>query len=286
MNISIFGGGWLGQPLASKLSGARGTVNRHSPNQYHVRVTARSEQSVLMLKELGLVAYPFTLGQSLTEHRDLTALLDNDVVIINIPPGRRNLANDPRASQIFIDNMCALIQQTCIENSAQLIFISTSAVYGDAQGYITEHNKVAPVTESARAHQAVESFILQQIPHSACILRLAGLVGPGRHPGMFLAGKHEVSAGGQVVNLIHQQDVISALEKIILSKTWGEVLHLSAQAHPSRREYYTWAAQQLGLAAPHFAYEVECLQGKWIDASYTLQKLSLSLTYPSPYDML
>ncbi|MEI8649804.1 hypothetical protein P4S73_21080 [Paraglaciecola sp. Hal342] len=61
-------------------------------------------------------------------------MLDNDLVIINIPPGRKNLANNPQASAEFVRNMCELIHSTSIEHKAKIVFISTSAVYGNVQG--------------------------------------------------------------------------------------------------------------------------------------------------------
>ena len=288
MNVSIFGGGWLGQPLATTLSVKKSKTPHSTKRQncYHVRVTARSEQSIINLTEHGLNAYPFFLGESLLTHKDCAELLNNDVVIINIPPGRRHLADNPQASQQFVADMCMLITQVSINQSAKLIFISTSAVYSDALEDVTEQSEVAPITESGRAHQAIEAFIQQHLKPSACILRLAGLVGPARHPGKFLAGRQHLSGASQVVNLIHQQDVISAIEKIIIGHVWGETLHLAAQAHPSRQEYYTWAANKLGLPAPNFVSEPEPKLGKRIDARYSLQRLSLTLAYPSPYDML
>ena len=189
MNISIFGGGWLGQPLATMLSATKSKTSNstNSQDRYHVRVTARSEQSIINLIEHGLNAYLFALGESLLTHKYHAELLNNNVVIINIPPGRRHLADNPQASQQFVADMCMLITQVCTHKSVKLIFISTSSVYSDAVENVTEQSEVAPITESGRAHQAIEAFIQQHHKQSACILRLAGLVGPARHPGKFLA---------------------------------------------------------------------------------------------------
>jgi hypothetical protein len=79
--------------------------------------------------------------------------------------------------------------------------------------------------------------------------------------------------------------VIRAIAQIIEKKIWGVTLHLAANEHPSREEYYRWAAVKLALPEPQFAPSGP-LTGKFIDASWTLQKLGLKLLYPSPFDML
>ncbi|ABG42558.1 dTDP-4-dehydrorhamnose reductase [Paraglaciecola sp. T6c] len=283
MKITIFGGGWLGQPLAVALSKNSANANETAPE---VQVTCRSEASMATIRAQGLQARQFILGGSLQDKAAGSPLLHSDIVVINIPPGRRNLANNPQASEQFVSDMSALIRQTCIEQSAKLIFISTSAVYGDVEGEITENSQLNPSTESARAHCAIEQFIQQNIPQAATILRLAGLVGPKRHPAKFLAGKLDLSGASQVVNLVHQQDVIHAIEHIINREIWGEILHLSAQAHPTRKEYYSWASKQLALTPPVFSEEQKACSGKRLNPEYTLRKLDMQLNYPSPYDML
>ncbi|MEI8649805.1 hypothetical protein P4S73_21085 [Paraglaciecola sp. Hal342] len=95
-----------------------------------------------------------------------------------------------------------------------------------------------------------------------------------------------MAAGSQKINLVHQRDVINAIEKIILNDAWGETLLLSSTEHPTRKVYYCWAAKQLNLIPPTFSAEEQEQPGKHLNPEYTLRKLSLSLAYPSPYDML
>ena len=52
------------------------------------------------------------------------------------------------------------------------------------------------------------------------ILRLAGLVGPGRHPGRFFAGK-SAPDGQHGVNLVHLEDVIGAIELLLQAPKGG-----------------------------------------------------------------
>ncbi|MFT6777341.1 MAG: hypothetical protein ACJAV1_001258 [Paraglaciecola sp.] len=89
-----------------------------------------------------------------------------------------------------------------------------------------------------------------------------------------------------MVNLVHQHDVIHSIECIIKNAVWGQTLVLSASKHPTRKDYYKWAAEQLNLAAPAFIEEIGQPSGKLIDAGKSLDILGIFLKYPSPYDML
>ena len=78
------------------------------------------------------------------------------------------------------------------------------------------------------------------------ILRLAGLVGPSRHPGRFFAGK-SAPDGQHVVNLVHLQDVVAAIELLLQAPKGGHIYNLCAPRHPARGLFYPQMARELGL---------------------------------------
>ena len=82
------------------------------------------------------------------------------------------------------------------------------------------------------------------------ILRLAGLYGYGRQPGRRMAGK-EVTGGDAPVNLVHRDDVVAVITKVIEENISG-IFNVCADLHPSRREVYTAQAERLGFEPPHF----------------------------------
>ncbi|MEI8649803.1 hypothetical protein P4S73_21075 [Paraglaciecola sp. Hal342] len=63
MKITIYGGGWLGQPLATRLS-SNEFREKNEGTSVEVRVTSRSEERLNRLKKDGINALAFTLGQS------------------------------------------------------------------------------------------------------------------------------------------------------------------------------------------------------------------------------
>lgn len=270
MKISICGAGWLGQPLALRLI----------KSGHDVVATSRTAEGVQALINKGIPATKFTLGEAIPQ------VLAGELLIVNIPPGGKAMGNSRQNVTEFVTQICALFAALCFSATSKLIFISTSAVYGDTQQWVTEKSSVAPKTPSARAHVQIEQFINQNIGPNACILRLGGLIGDLRHPVTYLAGKEDLLNGEQAVNLVHQSDVIQAIHQIIHKQLWGEVLHLCATEHPSRQVYYPWAARKMGLIPPTFVQGHKTGQSKILDPAASLQKLAMTLSYPSPYDML
>lgn len=268
--ISILGCGWLGQPLALKLQ----------QSGHPIVATCRSEHKAKKLTDLGLTTVIYALGDDL-EQNHLTELFNSRILVLNIPVGRKN-----PDSKVFLEQIQKLLAHAVCTSIEQVIFVSTTSIYGDPQGLVTETSIPDPQTESARTNLAIEGMVKDYFVRKSTIIRLAGLVGQDRHPAKFLAGKSGLATPEQVVNLVHQQDVINAIQNIIKDDLWSQTLHLCAAQHPTRSEYYTFAAKQLGLTPPTFVEGSVKQSGKLIDASASLELLKMSLAYPSPFDMI
>ncbi len=268
--IAIMGCGWLGLPVAQHLQAAG-----HS-----IVASCRTSDKAQQLTRLGLHAIPFQLGDDL-QHPDLAPLFAADILILNIPFGRKS-----SQSNYYDAHMQQLVTHAAKAQIKHVIFISTTSVYGEPSGHINEQATPHPETDSAKANLAIEEWVKTSFAKHYCILRLAGLVGENRHPARYLAGRRNLAQPNKVVNLVHQTDVVQAIQAVINKGLWSETLHLCAQQHPSRQAYYTKSAQILGLATPHFAQSEVQDSGKVIDASASISKLGIQLRYASPYDMM
>ena len=80
--ISILGCGWLGTPLAERLVQAGHTV----------KGSTRTPEKLAALRAKGIQPYLIRLGPDLN-NGEAADFFDSDVLILNIPPGRR----DPQA---------------------------------------------------------------------------------------------------------------------------------------------------------------------------------------------
>lgn len=268
--ITIIGCGWLGLPLAIQLQ----------KSGHNIVTTCRSEAKAKKLQAMAINCQPWQLGEDLSQQR-LTHLFDSSILILNIPVGRKN----PKA-EAFVENMRSLLQYAAQGQIQQVVFISTTSVYGAIEGVVTEQSPTFPDTESGKTNLAIERLVKQHFGKNTTIIRPAGLVGEDRHPIHFLAGKQNLTNAHHAVNLIHQKDVIDGIERVINNNIWDQTLHLSAIEHPSRQDYYCSSAKQLGLPIPEFTPQEKKALGKIIDPSHSLKLLDLRLSYPSPFNML
>lgn len=264
--LVLCGHGWLGSYLADTRAPAT------------VISTTRTPEKCRQLARQGYQAIPFTLGD---DPAVLTRHCAKATVLLNIPPGRRNPSLDS-----YLDNMLALIDAMIDVKVGHLIFISTTSVYGEETTHtVTETTPVDPQTVSAKAHVAIEERLRRYPNYRVSIVRLAGLVGPDRHPVNALSGKH-FSAGNKVVNLVHVTDVVTALTQLIQRGGEGKTYHLCSLAHPKRGDYYPRTAHARGLALPRFDDTTALPVGKRIDARWSWEMLNTRPQYATPDDMI
>lgn len=226
-SVVILGLGWVGEPLAKALI-ARDCV---------VTGTVRTSEQMLAWQSVcpSVDVVCWQSGQPLP-----AAVQANTTVIITLPPHK--VGADYQAQ------MVALVQQCADRGIAQLIYLSSTSVYGRALGACTEETIPEPETPQAQALLAVEQACLQAAIPCITVLRLAGLIGPKRYPGRFLSNK-PLAGGGRCVNLVHQSDVVALLVAQIFQPESG-IFNLVAPDHPTRAAFYQQACQLAGLALP------------------------------------
>jgi nucleoside-diphosphate-sugar epimerase len=134
-----------------------------------------------------------------------------------------------------------------LPNPPKVLFTSSTGIYGSSSGVITETSPIAADTASGKAVAAAEAW-LQEQPVSLTICRLAGLIGPDRHPGRFYSGR-TIPQGDAPVNLVVQADVIDAIRLIIRSGLPQGIYNVCAASHPPKGDYYSAAAKAIGLEA-------------------------------------
>ncbi len=247
-SVGIIGCGWLGTALAQQLI-AKGV---------EVAATRSNVDNVEELKSQGINANVLVLP---SEQSKLTAhpVFKSQCLIIAITPqfkqGRADYGD--KIEQLII----AAKASSFVE---QIILLSSTAVYNGLSGNITETSALDlsadKVTVLNQAEKAVLSFSnvpSEQVQYSAnkkssYVLRLAGLVGPNRHPGKFLLNGRMLKSPEAKVNLIHQQDVIGLILSILSESIECGIFNGVSSTHVSKKEYYQTAAHALCLDPPCF----------------------------------
>ncbi len=252
--LSIIGLGWLGEPLAHALL-ARGMT---------ITGSVTSEAKACRLRAEGVHA----LCWQATQGMPLPAELVAPVMIVMLPPGR---CHD------YLDALSSIVTAMRLHGGKQLLFISSTSVYGltDTGCEVWQSH---PDEERGQLLLAAERLLIQS-GFLVTIVRAAGLFGPGRYPGRFLAGR-KTSRAGAPVNLVHQADMIGITSNILTQGAWGQLFNACAPSHPTRRAFYERACTLAGLPLPEFSDE--SMAGKQIDGSLVERVLGYRYTYPDP----
>lgn len=151
-----------------------------------------------------------------------------------------------------IKNVIPFIEKSTIEN---VLFISSTSVYGEDNLIVTEETELNPDTESGKQLVQAEQLLQNNQNFKTTVLRFGGLIGEDRHPIKFLAGRTNIENPNAPINLIHQDDCIGIIQKIIELNSWDQVFNAVTPFHPSRKEYYTQKAVDLNLKLPEFNSE-------------------------------
>ena len=268
--VAIVGLGWLGMPLALSLT-ARG---------WQVTGSKTTQDGVEAARMCGIDSFPLVLEPELVcDSDDLDALLNVDALVVTLP-ARRTGGN----GEFYLQAVQEIVDSALAHNVGRIIFTSSTSVYGDVDGVVKEHSPRHPVTESGRVLKELEDWLHNLPGTSVDILRLAGLVGPGRHPGRFFAGKSAPN-GNHVVNLVHLEDVIAAIVLLLQAPKGGHIYNICAPQHPARAVFYSQMARQLDLEPPRFTDAPADGYGKKVDGNRICNELGFEYLYPDPLAM-
>lgn len=256
--IAIAGMGWLGLPLASHFQNLGFPVKGS--------VTSREKATTLLQNDFDVHLVQITDNGI---RGSIRAFLDDvNILVIMIPPGiRRNTGTD------FVLKMAYLLEAIQASEIKKIILVSSTSVYGDSQGKVTEKTIPKPETEAGRQLLQVEQMFFNASPIKTTIVRFGGLYGGSRQPVRYLAGRENLRGGNAPVNLIHRDDCIGIISTIVQQDRFGEIFNAVMPAHPLKSEYYASKAQALGMVPPHYSAETETSPYKQVDSERIEQSL-------------
>lgn len=222
-SISILGSGWLGLPLIKSLVSM----------SYFVKASTTSAKRVPQLSALNAKPYIVDIDNISS---NIDSFLNSKILLINITS--KNIDS--------YKQLVSAIEKSTIE---KVLFVSSTSVYDNLNKIIDESS----ANESTdKALFKIENLFKNCNKIEVTIIRFAGLINYERHPGRFFASGKVVKNPDSFVNLIHQDDCIEIIKQIVDQGIWGEVFNCCADTHPTRREYYTKAAESLKLKIPEF----------------------------------
>lgn len=254
----VVGCGWLGTELAKSLleSGHEVIGSTSTPNK------------IKFLQERGIKAHLLTAEDF---HKKLDWMKELDVLVLNVPPSS--------FGESYADSMVGIATQ--IKESCNVIFVSSTSVYPNNNSTVDESSSIngeqrnGPVVSDAE--KALENLLREKLT----ILRMSGLVGGERHPIRYMTGR-EIKGARQPINLVHRDDCVGIIQKVVNQKFWGQKLNVCSSKHPTKEAYYKKAAVELNLKPPIFIEN----ESNWkiVSNLASREKLGYEYIYDDPFD--
>lgn len=269
--ISVLGCGWLGLPLAEYLRDQGHEIKGSTTSQEKLEILSGKKISPFLLK----------LDPDL-QCNDCDGFWESDILILNIPPGR----GKENVKEFHTKQITNVIEKVSDSPIDFVIFVSSTSVYPEKPGIVAEvdietGNAGRP---SGNALLEAEKMLSAQSDFDTTIIRFGGLYGYDRHPAKYMAGRKNLSKGNAPVNLIHRDDCIGIIDKIISEEVRGKVFNGVSDGHPPRNMYYPAIAEVLGVEPPSFAKDDE--DGyKVVSNRKVKQVLKYTFKYPNPMDL-
>ncbi|MGB3463676.1 MAG: NAD(P)-binding domain-containing protein [Cyclobacteriaceae bacterium] len=260
-HISIMGCGWLGLPLAKHLV----------KEGFSVKGSTTTPDKIESIENHGIIPFLLKAGQ---EGKDMSRFLQSDLLVLNIPPGKSN-------EESYISSMKSMAEIVALSPIRKVVYISTSSVYPNTNSIVSEEDASYQKTpRSGISMLEVEDIWRGLTDITTLIIRFAGLYGPGRNPGRFLAGK-ETSGGSNPVNLIHLDDCIGIIEHFVHHEYPSATFNACAPIHPGRNAFYQQAAHLFGFDPPVFTAP-ESTDHKIVDSGKLLNVTKYRYRHPDP----
>ena len=262
-SISILGCGWLGLPFARRLL----------QEGYQVKGSTTHLQKIEQLQRDGVESF-LLKAEPLLEGPRQEEFFDTDCLFITIPY-KRDL-KDPRYYKEQISSIVSKAKESSVK---KIIFSSSTSVYPDNAGVVTEDSPFSSDNERAKVLLEVEDIC--RAFGEAIIVRFAGLVGNERKIGKFLSGKMDIPDGDSPVNLIHLEDCIEILLLLIKGSYGSQTFNACADEHPFKKMLYTQAAKKAGLPPPEFL-PASVQKTKIVSNQKLKEVLKYRFRYPNP----
>ena len=220
-SVSVLGCGWLGQPLAIALK----------EQGFTILGSNRTQAKADTLSALGIRPFVVNLASS---DEIPKAFLNSDLLIIAV-------------TSKAADEYKRLLEQLMDHPLRKVIFVSSTSVYPDINDIVDEQT---PVSHSPLAE--IEVMFREVTTLETIILRFGGLYGYNRQPGNFFPPGKMIPNPEGYVNMIHRDDCIAIINKMIRKPFLNETFNACSDAHPSRRAFYTQEAIKMGNPVPQF----------------------------------
>lgn len=265
-SLSILGCGWLGLPLGKRMKS----------EGYEVKGATTQETKRLLLEDSGIEPFLIKCSPNVAGER-LNQFFNSKILFLTIPFKR-----DLKDPFFYYDQIQSVISSVESSSINFIIFTSSTAVYPSDSEVVSESDQIIPDNPRSEVLLKIEQSLMENKKFDSTIIRFAGLYGGTRQLGQYLNTVRTPDRNGlSPVNLIHLDDCIEIVYKIINNNIKGEIFNAVSDEHPTRQELYTRKALELGLVPPVFHRESHETR-KIVDNKKLKRALKYQFIHPDP----
>ena len=260
--IAIIGCGWLGLPLAKKLI----------KKNFIVKGSTTSKEKISVLKTEEIKPFLIDLNKNLDKEILNSFLKNVDVLIINIPPKIRK-----EKTINYYGKIQKITSNNLVKKINNIIFISSTSVYGSKQGKINSQTIPSPDTVNGKEILKTEKLFNNK---NNTIIRFGGLINETRNPLNHLIKKSEVLNSDAPINYIHLEDCIGIILSVIKKNKWGKIYLGVTPFHPTKKNYFDNLCKKKRIKKLTFSSK-KTVVNKEIDDNKIKSELDYTFKYPS-----
>ena len=196
--------------------------------------------------------------------------------------------------QVYLQGTRNLVEWLTPTPLKKFVYTSSTSVYGQTDGSVVkESSPTEPASATSQLLVETEKLLLDAAAtrkFPAVILRVAGIYGPDRgHLFLqYLRDEARIAGKGErVLNMIHRDDLVSAIIAALKNGRTGEVYNAVDDEPVAQIHFFRWLSETLGKWMPPFATEEENVQrkrgltNKKISNRKLKMELGVALKYPT-----
>ncbi len=270
MDKLIIGCGYVGKRVAEvwKSQGHR------------IYVTTRSPDRAEDLRENGFT--PFVCD--VTKRETLSELPTVSTVLYAVGMDR---TAGHSMYDVYVQGLANVLEQ--LPRPTRFLYVSSTSVYGQFEGDEVNEETTPGATEGSGKVVLDAERTLREKNSEAIILRFAGIYGPGRvmRKQTVASGEPIVGNPNDLINLIHVDDGVQAIQKAEEQGLPGRVYNVCDGQAVSRWDLYSALAEMLGSPLPKFVPPSSenpaprHAGNRRVSNQRMLEELGVDLKYPS-----
>ena len=242
-SVFIFGCGYVGLALARELL----------ESDVRVGALTRNSEKAGQLRELGLQE---VIEADLQDAAWQGRIRENYRAVVNCVSSAGGGLQGYRKS--YVEGQQVIIDWARSQAIENYVYTSSTSVYPqDTGGWVDELADTSDAPPTGQVLLESEALLVNAGFPAHCILRLAGIYGPGRHYllNQLKEGAGEIPGSGDyALNMIHRDDIVRAIYAALAAGSAGGsgIYNIADDEPKTKAEVLAWLAGQLRLPEPVF----------------------------------